>query len=121
MRHEEKLQILWAASFVISGIIFAIALYITPMIGLFALGYIVLYVGLSLAFMMLFKSINHLHEETLENLKQKKKELQDIEKEIEKKFFKKKIDKDTYKRMMEDYEKQLTEIDVKIKNLEELR
>ena len=121
MNHEEKLQLLWATSFVISGVIFAVAIYITPMVGLFALGYIVLYVGLSLAFMMVYKSLNTVHEGTLDSLKMRKKEIEQIEKEIEKKFYKKKIDKETYDKMIQEYEKQLTEIEVKIKNLEKMK
>ncbi len=118
MDHEDKLQLLWAASFVVSGVIFAIALYITPMVGLFAMGYIVLYVGLALAFMMIFRHINSIAKESVESLKERKREVEEIEKEIEKKFYKKKIDKETYNRMMQDYEKQLTELDVRIRNLQ---
>ncbi len=121
MNHEEKLQLLWATSFVVSGIIFAFAIYMTPMVGLFALGYIILYVGLSIAFMIVYKSLNTVNESTLDNLKMKKREIEQIKREIEKKFFKKKIDRETYDRMIQEYEKQLTEIEVKIKNLERMR
>ena len=117
MNYEEKLQVLWAGSFVVSGIIFAVAIYITPMIGLFALGYIVLYVGLAMAFMMMFRSMGTLPRDTLKTMKDRKKEIEEVEKEIEGKFFSKRIDKDTYSSMMQDYERQLAELEVRIKGM----
>lgn len=121
MRHEDKLQLIWAATFIMSGLIFAIAFWFTPVIGtLAALGYIVMYVGLSVAFLVVFRSMARLNTEFVDTLKAKKSEIEQMKKSIERKYLKKKIDEQTYKRLAQDYEQQLTELEVKIKNLRKI-
>jgi membrane-bound ClpP family serine protease len=118
MKYEERLQIIWAVSFVISGLVFALAFWFTPIIGAFAvLGYIILYVSLATAFLLVFREIEKLSSDTLDTLKIREKEIKDVMKEIEKKYYKKKIDIETYKRMAQEYEKQLAEIKVKVNNI----
>ncbi len=118
MRHEDKLQLIWAATFIMSGLIFAIAFWFTPVIGtLAALGYIVMYVGLSVAFLVVFRSMAKLNTEFVDTLRAKKSEIEQMKKSIERKYLKKKLDEQTYRRMAQDYEQQLTELEVKIKNL----
>jgi uncharacterized membrane protein YhiD involved in acid resistance len=118
MNHEERLQVIWAVTFIMSGVIFAIAFWSTPVIGtLAALGYIVIYVGLSVAFLVVFRSMARLNTEFLDTLRSKKSEIEQMKKSVERKYLKKKLDEQTYKRMAQDYEQQLTELEVKIKNL----
>jgi len=106
-------------SFVISGIVFILAFMYSPMIGtLITLAYIMLYVGLSSAFLVVFREIESVKENTLQKLKERKEEIEDIENAIRGKYYKKKIDTSSFKRIMEDYEKKLAEIEVKIKRLE---
>lgn len=121
MRHEDKLQVIWAATFIMSGVIFALAFWFTPIIGtLAALGYIIMYVGLSVAFLMVFRSMTKLNTEFVDTLRSKKRELEQMKKSIERKYLKKRIDEQTYKRLAQDYEQQLTELEVKIRNLKRI-
>ncbi|HJW97266.1 MAG TPA: hypothetical protein VJ485_03845 [archaeon] len=121
MRHEDKLQLIWAGTFIMSGVIFALAFWFTPIIGtLAALGYIIMYVGLSLAFLLVFRSMSRLNTEFLGTLRSKKDEIEQMKKSVERKYLKKKIDEQTYRRLAQDYEKQLTELEVKIKNLRKI-
>ena len=121
MRHEDKLQLIWAGTFIMSGIIFALAFWFTPIIGtLAALGYIIMYVGLSIAFLMVFRSMTRLNTEFVGTLKSKRSEIEQMKKSIERKYLKKRIDEQTYKRLAQDYEQQLTELEVKIRNLKKI-
>ena len=118
MRHEDKLQILWAISFIISGIIFFLAFYYTPIIGFLAvLGYIILYVGLAVGFLIVFRSLERLNVGVIESLKMKRDEIKEMKESIEKKYLKKRIDEETFRKLSQEYEKKLTELDIKIKNL----
>ena len=54
------------------------------------------------------------------SLKTHKEKSQVEKKSIEKKYLKKKIDAETFKKLMQDYEEKLTEIEVKIKNLKRI-
>lgn len=118
IRREEKLQLLWAITFVMSGIIFAFAFWFTPVIGVFAvLGYVVLYIGLAIAFLIVFKGLDKLGRHAVDDLQMKEREIKEIKEALEKKFLKKKISKDNYEKMTQEYEKQLTEIEIKIKRL----
>ncbi len=122
MKHEDKLQLLWAISFIVSGIVFALAFWFTPIIGMFAvLGYIILYVSLAIAFLIVFREIERLNEQAIDTLKAKEKNIKDIMKELQKKYFKKKLDEETYNRMSQEYEKELTEIQVKMRNLKQTK
>jgi len=117
-RREEKLQLLWAITFVMSGLIFALAFWFTPVIGVLAvLGYVVLYVGLAIAFLIVFKGLEKLGRHAVYDLQMKEREIKEIKEALEKKFLKKKISKDNYEKMTQEYEKQLTEIEIKIKHL----
>lgn len=117
-RREEKLQLLWAITFIMSGIIFAFAFWFTPVIGVFAvLGYVVLYIGLAIAFLIVFKGLDKLGRHAVDDLQMKEREIKEIKEALEKKFLKKKISKDNYEKMTQEYEKQLTEIEIKIKRL----
>jgi uncharacterized membrane protein len=121
MRHEDRLQIVWAGTFIMSGVIFALAFWFTPIIGtLAALGYIIMYVGLSLAFLLVFRSMSRLNTEFVGTLQSKRSEIEQMKKSIERKYLKKKIDEHTYRRLAQDYERQLTELEVKIKNLKRI-
>lgn len=121
MKQQDKLQLVWAISFVISGIIFGLAFWFTPIIGVLAtLGYIILYIGLAMAFLMVFKGISKLNLELIESLEMRKNEIEEMKSEIENKYYKKKIDEETFKRLMQDYEEKLTEINIKIKNLKKI-
>jgi hypothetical protein len=121
MRHEDRLQLIWAITFIMSGVIFALAFWFTPIIGtLAALGYIIMYVGLSTAFLMVFRSMSRLNTEFVETLRGKKSELEQMKKSVERKYLKKRIDEQTYRRLAQDYEQQLTELEVKIKNLRKI-
>lgn len=118
IRREEKLQLLWAITFVMSGLIFALAFWFTPVIGVLAvLGYVVLYVGLAIAFLIVFKGLDKLGRHAIYDLQMKEREIKEIKEALEKKFLKKKISKDNYEKMTQEYEKQLTEIEIKIKHL----
>ena len=121
MRHEDRLQLIWAVTFIMSGIVFALAFWFTPIIGtLAALGYIIMYVGLSFAFLMVFRSMSRLNTEFVDSLKSKKTEIEQMKKSVERKYLKKRIDEQTYKRLVQDYEQQLTELEVKIRNLKRI-
>ncbi len=121
MKHEDKLQLIWAVTFIMSGVIFALAFWFTPVIGtLAALGYIIMYVGLSIAFLLVFRSMTRLNTEFVDTLRAKKNEIEQMKKSIERKYLKKKIDEQTYRRLVQDYEQQLTELEVKIKNLKRI-
>jgi hypothetical protein len=121
MKQEDRLQLIWAGTFIMSGIIFALAFMFTPIIGtLAALGYIVMYVGLSMAFLLVFRSMTRLNTEFVDTLKGKKSEIEQMKRSVERKYLKKKIDESTYKRLAQDYEQQLTELEVKIKNLKRI-
>ena len=81
------------------------------------LAYIMLYVGLAAAFIIVFREIEVLKQDTVENLTDRKEELEEVQSAIKSKYFKKKIDEPSFKKIIQDYEKILTEIEVKIKRL----
>lgn len=117
-KHEDRLQIIWAVTFIMSGVIFALAFWFTPIIGFFAvIGYVILYMGLAIAFLITFRGLERLQKHVVEDLVERKKEIEEIKEALEKKFYKKKISENNYERMIQDYEKKLTEIEVKIKHL----
>lgn len=117
-KREDKLQAIWAVTFIMSGIIFALAFWFTPIIGpLAVLGYVVLYVGLALAFLIVFRGMERLGRHAIDDLERERKEIVEIKDALEKKYYKKKISKENYEKMVEDYEKKLTEIEIKIKHL----
>jgi membrane-bound ClpP family serine protease len=118
MKHQDKLQIIWAISFIVSGIVFAMAFWFTPIIGVFAvLGYIILYVSLASAFLIVFREIERLNEQAIDTLRAKEKHIKEVMKELQKKYFKKKLDELTYTKMSQEYEKELTELQVKLRSL----
>ncbi len=122
MEYEERLQVLWAMCFIISGIIFALAFFFTNISGVYAgvlaaLGYIILYLGLSMAFLIVFSGMKKINMHLASTLKSRKDEILEIQKELKGKYLKKKIDEDAYKRLMERYESELTEIEVKLKEM----
>jgi len=119
MEQKERVQLLWAISFVVSGIVFVLAFAYSPLIGaLVTLAYIMLYVGLAAVFLIVFREIETLRKDTVQKLKERKDELEDVEKAIRGKYYSKRIDAGSFKQMIQDYEKKLTEIEVKIKRLE---
>ncbi len=118
IRREDRLQILWAITFIMSGIIFTFAFWFTPIIGFLAvLGYIVLYVGLAVVFLMVLKGMEKLEMHVIEDLENKKQEIKEIKKALLNKYYKKRITKESYQKMLQDYERQLTEIEIRIKHL----
>ncbi|MCD6496589.1 MAG: hypothetical protein J7K54_04930 [Candidatus Aenigmarchaeota archaeon] len=119
MNQQERAILIWSVFFVISGIVFIIAFFYSPLIGtLVTTAYIMLYIGLSAAFMIVFREIAGIKKDTLTVLKDRKEELQEVKDALKGKFYRKKIDNDSYRRMAEDYEKRITEIEVKIRRLE---
>ena len=119
MNQHERAQMLWAVSFVVSGIVFALAFMYSPMIGtLVTLAYIMLYVGLSAVFLIVFKEIESLKKDSIKKLRERKEELEEIESALRGKYYKKRIGEDAYRQIVQDYEKKLTEIEVKLKRLE---
>ena len=122
MDYEERLQVLWAMCFIISGMMFALAFFFTNVSGVYAgvlaaLGYIILYLGLSMAFLIVFAGMKKINIHLASTLKSRKDEILEIQKELKGKYLKKKIDEDAYKRLMERYESELTEIEVKLKEM----
>lgn len=122
MDYEEKLQVLWAMCFIISGVMFALAFFFTNVSGVYAgvlaaLGYIILYLGLSMAFLIVFAGMKKINTHLAANLERRRDEIVEIQKELKGKYLRKKIDEDAYKRLMERYESELTEIEVKLKEM----
>ncbi len=118
MRYDEKLQVIWAMCFITSGLIFAMAFWFTPIIGVMAAaGYIILYVGLSLSFLVVFSGMKKLSTHMATTMSNRRYEIVEIQKELKHKYLRKKIDEGAYKRLMEKYESELTEIEVKLKEL----
>jgi uncharacterized membrane protein len=122
MNQQERAILIWSVFFVISGTVFMLAFYYSPLIGtMITTAYIMLYVGLSAAFIIVFREISVIRKDTIDTLKERKDELEEVEKALKGKYFKKKIEDASYRRMIEDYEKMITEIEVKIKRLGEKR
>jgi membrane-bound ClpP family serine protease len=118
LRREEKLQLIWAVTFVMSGMIFALAFWFTPIIGVLAvLGYVVLYVGLAVAFLVVFRGMERLGRHAIDDLEIRRREIVEIKDALEKKFLRKKISRENYEKMVQDYEQKLTEIEIKVKHL----
>jgi uncharacterized membrane protein len=118
MNQQERAILVWSIFFVISGLFFMLAFAFFPLVGaIVTSAYIILYVGLSAVFIMVFREIAVLRKDTLESLKDKKEELEEVEKALKGKYFKKKIDDSSYRSMVQDYEKMITELEVKIKRL----
>jgi len=119
MNQETRAQVLWATSFVVSGVVFILAFMYSPLIGtMITLGYIMLYVGLSAVFLIVFREIESLRKDTLQKLKERKEEIEEIENALRNKYYKKRIDASAFRQIIQEYEKKLTEIEVKIKRLE---
>jgi membrane protein implicated in regulation of membrane protease activity len=115
MNQQERAMLIWSVFFVISGLVFMIAFFSYPLTGtLVTTAYIVLYLGLSAIFVMVFREISALREDTVANMRERKEELEDVVKALKNKYFRKKIDDESYRRMAQDYEKLITEIEVKI-------
>ena len=122
MNQQERAILIWSVFFFVSGFVFILAFVFSPVIGtLITTAYILLYVGLSAAFIIVFREISDIRKDTAETLRERKEELEEVEKALKGKYYKKKIDDASYKRMMQDYEKIITEIEVKIKRLERKR
>ncbi|MBN1897115.1 MAG: hypothetical protein JW789_05365 [Candidatus Aenigmarchaeota archaeon] len=119
MNQQERAILIWSVFFLISGIVFIVAFLFSPVTGtLVTTAYIILYVGLSAVFMILFKELSMIKSDTLDTLKDRKEELEEVEKALKGKYFRKKIDDASYKNMVQEYEKLITEIEVKIKRLD---
>jgi len=119
MNQQERAMLIWSVFFVVSGIVFIIAFFYSVLIGsLVTTAYILLYIGLSAAFIMVFREIADIRQDNIEGLTDKKGELEEVERALKGKFYRKKIDNDSYKRMIDTYEQKITEIEVKIKRLE---
>ncbi len=118
MNQQERAILIWSVFFVVSGIVFVMAFFFSPLIGtMITLAYIMMYVGLSAAFIIVFREISLLKKDSISALMDRKEELEEVEKALKGKYFRKKIDDKAYRRMAEDYEKKITEIEVKIKRL----
>jgi uncharacterized membrane protein len=122
MDREEKLQAIWAACFIFSGITFALAFFFTGVSGAYAgilaaLGYIILYIGLSMAFLIVFAGLKRVSMHLSDTMKHRHEEIKEIQKELKHKYLKKKLDESSYRNLMQKYESELTEIEVKLKEL----
>jgi len=58
-----------------------------------------MYVGLSMAFLLVFRNMTKLNTEFVDTLRSKKSEIEQMKKSVERKYLKKKIDEQTYKRL----------------------
>jgi hypothetical protein len=118
MNQQERAILIWSVFFVVSGTVFVMAFFYSPLIGtLVTFAYIMMYMGLSAAFIIVFREISLLKKNTVDTLIDRKDELEEIEKALKSKYFRKKFDDKAYKSMADDYEKKITEIEVKIKRL----
>ena len=119
MDQQERAMMIWSVFFVVSGMVFMLAFLFSPVIGTFVtLAYILLYLGLSAVFVMVFRELAVLRKDALESLMERKDELEEVEKALRGKYFRKKIDDESYRKMVQDYEKMITEIEVKVGRLE---
>ena len=119
MNHQERALIVWSTFFVISGFVFMVAFLFSPVVGaLVTLAYIFMYLGLSAVFVMVFREIENLKRDTVGKLVEKKEELEEVKKALRAKYFTKKLDEGSFRDIMKDYEKKLTEIEVKISRIE---
>ncbi len=119
MNQEERAIVIWSIFFVVSGFVFILAFVFSPIIGtLVTLAYTMLYVGLCAVFILVFREIDTLRKDTVEKLRERKDELEEVKSAIKSKYYKKKIDAPAFRQIIQDYEKKLTEIEVKIKRLE---
>lgn len=119
MNQQERAMMVWSVFFVVSGIVFMLAFIFSPMIGaLITLAYIMLYVGLSAVFVMVFREMENIKKDTLAKLRERKEEMEEVKKAISAKYYSKRIDESSFRDIMKDYERKLTEIEVKIKRLE---
>ncbi len=119
LNRQDKAQIIWAASFVVSGIILGLAIWMIPVIGILATAsFVVVYIGISAAFLFIFREIESVKVDTIEKLKERHQEMLDIKKAIESKYYKRKIDEQAFRNITQHYERKLTELEVKIKKLE---
>ncbi len=122
MNQQERAILIWSVFFVISGFVFMLAFFYSPVLGaMITTAYIMLYMGLSAAFIIVFREIAVLRKDTIDTLRDRKDELEEVEKALKGKYFRKKIDDSSYRRMIEGYEKMITEIEVKIKRLEKAK
>ena len=122
MRQEERAMIIWSIFFVVSGFVFILAFIFSPIIGtLVTLAYIMLYAGLCAVFIIVFREIESLRKDTLGKLKERKDELEEVKDAVKGKYFKKKIDAPAFRQIMQDYERKLTEIEVKINRMQKKR
>ncbi len=122
MDSEQKLQVIWAACFIISGVTFALAFFFTRVSGAYAgmlaaVGYIVLYLGLSMAFLMVFAGIKKVGSHLATTMEKRIEEIREIQKELKNKYLKKKLDEESYRHLTQRYESELTELEVKLKEL----
>lgn len=118
MNQQERAILVWSVFFLVSGIVFVMAFMFSPVVGtLVTTAYIFMYLGLSAVFIMVFREISALKEDTVDTLKERKEELEEVEKALKGKYFKKKIDDASYRKMTQEYEKMITEIEVKIERL----
>ncbi|MFH0956551.1 MAG: hypothetical protein V1813_01670 [Candidatus Aenigmatarchaeota archaeon] len=115
MNPQERAMLIWSVFFVISGSVFIVAFMFSPLVGsLVTTAYILLYLGLSVVFVIVFREISSLREETVSGMREKKEEMEEVVKALKNKYFRKKIDDESYRKMAQDYEKLITEIEVKI-------
>ncbi len=122
LNRQDKTQIIWAASFVISGIILGLAIWMIPVIGILATAsFIVVYIGISAAFLFVFREIESVKADTLEKLRERHQELLEVKKAIQGKYYRRKIDQEAFRSITQDYERKLTELEVKIRKLERKR
>ncbi len=118
MNQQERAMLVWSVFFVISGIVFMVAFFYSPVIGaMVTTAYIMMYMGLSAVFIIVFRELSILRKDTIDTLSERKEELEDVKQALKSKYFRKKIDDTSYRHMTEEYEKRITELEVKITRL----
>ncbi len=119
LNRQDKTQIIWASSFVVSGIILGLAIWMIPVIGVLATAsFVVVYIGISAAFLFVFREIESVKADTLERLKERHQEMLEVKKAIQSKYYSRKIDEQAFRNITQHYERKLTELEVKIKKLQ---
>ena len=89
-----------------------------PVVGVLAVAsFIIIYVGISAAILFIFREIDSLKPGTLDSMRERHRELLDMKKAIERKYYKRRLDQEAFRQIVQDYERQLTELEVRMKGI----
>jgi uncharacterized membrane protein len=118
MNEQEIAIVVWSVFFVVSGIVFILGFMFSPFLGVvITAGYILAYIGISAAFIVVFREMESVKTDSVAKLRERVEELEEIKKAVRGKFYKKDIDAQTFRRITQDYEKRITELEVKINRM----